>query len=142
MKLLLLPSRRTTALFLPDGKRIISSGLDDTVRIWDISSGREQWRGEFGLFGVTALAVSKDGATAAWAGHQRKIVVWDMVRGRRKFEINTSGTVVCHLSFTSDGMTLAAAENDERVHMYDALTGFEREGIALDDTDVIEGTGI
>jgi WD40 repeat protein len=54
------------AAFLPDGHRIISAGLDDTVRIWDIARGQELWRGEFGLFGVRTLDVSADGITAAW----------------------------------------------------------------------------
>src|SRR5262249_3223743 len=35
--------------FLGDGQRIISTGLEDTVGLWDIDKGREVWRGEFGL---------------------------------------------------------------------------------------------
>jgi WD40 repeat protein len=87
----------TGAVFLPDAKRLISAGLDDSIRIWDLACGREEWRGEFGLQGVKALAVSADGTLAAWAGCGRRIICWDLERHEMKFEIAEHSLLFDHL---------------------------------------------
>ena len=129
----------TTAEFIPgdipgdvhDLPRIISAGMDDTIRIWDIADGRELWRGEFGLIGVTTLAVSADGKVAAWGGFANKVIVWDLERGRKQFEIITPASVVLHLSFSPDGTLLAVAGSETTIRLYDAATGAERDGIEI-----------
>src|SRR5262249_57489119 len=108
----------TRAVFLPDAKRLISAGLDDSVRIWDLACGREEWRGEFGLQGVKALAVSADGTLAAWAGYGRRIICWDLELREMKFEIETPIQVVAHLEFSPDGASLAAAAPDPALPLY------------------------
>src|SRR5579872_6990316 len=81
------------AAFLPD-ERIISIGLEDTIRIWSNSTGKEIWRGEFGLWRVHALAISPDGKTAAWGGCQQRIVVWDLENSRKRYEIPFSASII------------------------------------------------
>src|SRR5262249_29874045 len=105
--------------FLPDGVRCISAGLDDTVRIWDIARGRELWRGEFGLYGIATLAVSRDGRIAAWGGYNRKIIIWDVERSKKKFEIATSAACIFHLQFSPDATALAAAGTEGVIRLYD-----------------------
>jgi WD40 repeat protein len=116
----------TAVALLPDGKRIVSSGLDDTIRLWDVGSGRELWRGEFALNGIQTLAVSADGATAAWGGYNRRVIVWDLDRGEKKHDIATPSSVIFHLSFSPDGSLLAAAGMEARIRLYDTQTAAER----------------
>jgi WD40 repeat protein len=114
----------TAVAFLP-GNRILSAGLDDTVRIWDIASGHEQWHGEFGLGGVKSAAVSADGRTAAWGGYAHKIITWDIARGEKKFEFNTPAGTILDLEFSPDGRLLAAAGTDGAIRRYDLQTARE-----------------
>jgi WD40 repeat protein len=136
--------RVTAAFLVPGGKRIISAGLDDTIRIWDVADGSEVWHGEFDLFGVSALALSADGTKAAWGGRKTnsKIFLWDLERGMKSFEIDTTASAISHLAFSPDGLSLAAAENDELIHLYDAATGIEQEGIRIDDSNLIVGVAM
>ena len=119
----------TAAALLPNGKQILSTGLDDTVRLWDIFSGNETWRGEFGLGGALCVAVSADGATAAWAGYGRKIIVWDLEHQQKKFELTTPATIVPDLEFSPDGSLLAAAGKEGSIRLYDVQTGAEKKRI-------------
>jgi WD40 repeat protein len=122
------------AAFLDDDTRIISGSLDDSVRIWDIARGREDWHGEFGLGGVRALDVAPDGKTAAWGGFDRRIIVWDLEHRRRKFECSTAACFVSALKFSPDGSMLAAAGYEATVRIYDMRSGTELYNLALAET--------
>jgi WD40 repeat protein len=110
------------AAFL-SGDRLISAGLDDTVRIWEISTGCEVWRGEFGLSGVTALAVSADGRTAAWGGMQPRVVVWDLENARKKYDVEVAASIVWDIQFSADARSLAVAGSQGMLRVYDAQFG-------------------
>ncbi|MBS0266953.1 MAG: hypothetical protein JSS02_33815 [Planctomycetes bacterium] len=112
----------TAVAVLPDG-RIISASQDDTIRLWEIDSEREVWRLESELLGVSTLAVSSDGKSAAWGGHRRKIVVWDLTSWQRRHEISISASMVWDLQFSPDGHSLAVAGNDGTLELIDAHTG-------------------
>lgn len=112
------------AAFLSDG-RIISASHDDTIRIWEVSTGREIWRGEFRLSGVNALAVSADGKSAAWGGFQRRVVVWDLENARKKYEFQVPSSIVWDVQFCPDGKSLAVAGTEGMLRVYDAQCGTE-----------------
>jgi WD40 repeat protein len=118
------------AAFLTD-ERIISAGLDDTIRIWDGSTGHEMWRGEFGLSGVHALALSGDGTIAAWGGRQRRIVVWDLENSRKKYEIPVPASMIFDMQFSPDSNSLAVAGTEGMLRLYAAQTGIETQALEL-----------
>ncbi|HEY2253214.1 MAG TPA: WD40 repeat domain-containing protein [Planctomycetaceae bacterium] len=118
------------AAFLTD-ERIISAGLDDTIRVWSAPAGREIWRGDFGLSGIRALALSSDEKLAAWGGGQRRIIVWDLENVCKKYEIPIPASLVCDIQFSPDSKSLAVAGTEGTLRLYDAQTGIERETIEL-----------
>ena len=62
--------------FLPDGKTLASGSLDRTIKLWDISTGRQvaTLRGHHG--GVRGLAVSRDGKLLVSSGEDNSIRFW------------------------------------------------------------------
>ena len=121
----------TAVEFLPGDQRIISAGVDNAVRIRNLDSGHEEWRGEFGDAGITTLAVSPDGKTAAWGGFDHRIVVWDLELNEEKFEFKIPAHYVSQLKFAPDGTTLAVAGRESIIRLYDTKSGSEKEGIQV-----------
>jgi WD40 repeat protein len=54
--------------FAPDGRTVLTGGADGLVILWDVVTGTELVRFDWGTGPVNALAVAPDGLTAAAAG--------------------------------------------------------------------------
>src|SRR5215469_4338318 len=71
----------------PDGKTALSGGGDETLRLWNLTSGREIRKFQ-GSGVVYSVAIAPDGKTALSGGGDDTLRLWDLASGReiRKFE--------------------------------------------------------
>ena len=111
--------------FSPDGKTLLSSARDSTIRVWDVSTGKLQRTLTEGLAGgVYSTAYTSDGKLFASGSGDGKIILWDAttfapvrtLTGREK-------AAVRDVAFSPDDKTLASACEDKTFRLWDVATG-------------------
>ena len=64
--------------FSPDGKKIVSSCWDKTVRLWDVETGKEMRKLEGHTQQVWSVALSPDGKRALSGGADKTLRLWQV----------------------------------------------------------------
>jgi len=91
--------------FFPDGKRAVSGGFDECVRMWSILEGKEirQFRD---LKLVLCVAVSRDGTRVAAGNSVGEICVWKAADAELIRRIKVEKNSVTDIDFSPDGRLL------------------------------------
>ncbi|MGA8030319.1 MAG: NB-ARC domain-containing protein, partial [Bryobacteraceae bacterium] len=74
-------SSLTSVALTRDGKRAVSASDDNTLKVWDLESGRELRTLEGHSRSVTGVALTADGKRAVSASSDHTLKVWDLESG-------------------------------------------------------------
>jgi len=112
-------------VFSPDGKWLASASGDATVRIWDVSTGREVKELVHPRRVSSVVFAPKGDAlyTGCWDGGVR---IWSLPDGVEKKTIYGHADLVDAIVLHPDGKRLASAGADRIVRIWDLDTGVER----------------
>jgi WD40 repeat protein len=104
--------------FSTDGKRLVSAGLDRTVRVWEAETGACQvLRGHTDE--VFTAVFHPDGRRIASAGRDATIWLWDTATGEEVVRLPGHTNYVWSLAFSPDGKTLVSGSGDGTVRLWD-----------------------
>jgi WD40 repeat protein len=107
----------------PDGKGVVSVAGANSLRLWEVGSGKPACRFEGHQSFVIAAAVTPDGKTVISASQDRTVRRWDVSSGKETGRFAAAATPGSCFAIASDGKTVAAGGNRQMVILWDAETG-------------------
>lgn len=124
--------------FSPDGQQILSGcgapRIRDnaprivkelSIRLWDVSTGKELLRMNGHTEMVNGVAFSPNGQLALSGSEDRTIRVWDLKTGVELRSILAHGTSVNCVGFFKDGIRAYSGGTDRTVRLWNVKTGAE-----------------
>ena len=105
--------------FSPDGRRLVSTSDDDTVRVWNAETGALQQTLEGHTDWVWSVAFSPDGRRLASASCDKTVRIWDAETGVLQQTLEDHIDWVLSVAFSPDGRRLASASGDTTVRIWD-----------------------
>lgn len=109
----------------PDGRYAVSGSDDGTLKVWELSTGREV-RTLAGYLGrVRAVAVTPNGLRAVAGSSDATLTVWELSTGRElRVLVGHLGEVLA-VAVTRDGRYAVSASHDKTLRLWELSTGRE-----------------
>lgn len=123
-----------TAVYSPDGKRIVTAGRDGAARIWDSNTGKPlmQLTGHNG--DVWEATFNRDGSRVGTVDTEGPVRIWDTENGRQVFSLQGAGHGTTFVLWSPDNQHILTEGLEKTVVLWNAATG-ARERVFAGHTD-------
>ncbi|MCJ1423154.1 hypothetical protein MMC29_001035 [Sticta canariensis] len=111
--------------FSQDGLLLASGSGDQTIRLWNPTTGQEVQKLEGHTSLVRAVAFSQDGLLLASGSDDETVRLWDPTMGQEMRKLEGHTDWVKAVAFSQDGLLLASGSEDQTVRLWDPTTGQE-----------------
>jgi Tol biopolymer transport system component len=109
--------------YSPDGRTLATASTDNTVRLWDVTTGKTRTVLTGHKDAVWSVAFSPDGRTLATGSTDNTARLWDVATGKTRSILTGHTNWVNSVTFSPDGRTLATASKDRTARLWDVATG-------------------
>jgi WD40 repeat protein len=108
-----------------DGRRAVSASGDETLKVWDVESGRALRTLEGHTDIVYGVALSGDGRIAVSASMDETLRVWDVESGQALGTLEGHFAAVNTVAVSEDGRRVVSGSSDHTVKVWDLESGSE-----------------
>ena len=107
----------------PDGRTVVSSSLDKTLKIWDLVTGtcRATFEGHANF--VLGVAITPDGRTVVSGSGDKTLKIWDLATGNCRATLKVHTDMVRGVAITPNGRTVVSGSGDKTLKIWDLATG-------------------
>jgi hypothetical protein len=113
----------TACAVMPDGRHVVSTSHDKTLKIWEPATGRTLATLEGHAGYVTACAVTPDGRHVVSASADKTLRVWELATGRTLATLEGHAGYVTACAVTPDGRRVVSASVDKMLKVWELATG-------------------
>jgi len=114
----------TSATFSPDGSKVITTGSDKAIRIWDAQTGNSlgELSNESGK-NIFDARFSDDGSRIVTANEDKTAQIWDAASGKSLLTLTGHTDYVLTAVFSHDGKYVYTGGYDSTIRKWDVSTG-------------------
>jgi WD40 repeat protein len=117
-----------------DGKRVLTSSSDHTLRLWDADTGKELrvFKGHTNI--VCGAVLSPDGKRVLSGGVDGTVRLWDADTGKELRQMNGHTAPVWSVAFGPEGQAVSGGCGDGTMRLWDLNTGKQAAVFSVDAT--------
>ncbi len=102
----------------PDGQTLASGSWDDTIKLWNLATGKELRTLTGHKSSVQSIAISPDGQTLASGSFDKTIKLWNLKTGDLLRTLTGHKNRVWSVAISPDGQTLASGSEDKTIKLW------------------------
>lgn len=106
-----------------DGRKALSGSQDNSIRLWDLRSGKEIGKFEGHEDDVNCVIFSPSMSNALSGSTDKTVRLWDLDLGAELKKFEGHNNLVTAVAFSEGGSRIASGDFDGNIRIWDAATG-------------------
>ncbi|ETO15968.1 mycorrhiza-induced NACHT/WD-repeat protein, partial [Reticulomyxa filosa] len=109
--------------YFPDGSKVVSCSNDRTIRVWDVSSGKQLQVLKGNSNSITDAQFSPNDFKTTAYSENNIIQIWDTLSGKQLQMMKGHSGLITGLRFSPDGSKIVSYSEDKSIRIWDVSSG-------------------